>query len=115
MAYSNATYIVSGNMAGDVTGDWINVHEQGRLRLSVSWASTGSPVGTLSLEYLAQDGTAKTIPGASAEFTTQPNSNAASLVCYWRELQVFERVRLKYTRGSGGTANTSLTASYRTV
>lgn len=106
-------YIVNGDMslAGGLQGAPITTGPEGRIRAEISWASTGSPVGTIALEFLSLSGTYKPIPGASAEFTAngnvQPASNAGDIVCHWRELQAFPTVRITYTRGSGGTANTS--------
>jgi hypothetical protein len=111
----NATYIVNNSMAAHIEGPWIPVREGGVLEMEIAWANTGAPVGTLTLEHKAQDGNAKTIPGAAAEFTTHPNSNTGDLTCCWREMKGYTLVRLKYTRGSGGTANTSFNAKTRTV
>lgn len=106
-----SSYITSGNMSADVTGTGLHVGPRRVVLMIISWASTGTPVGTLSLEGTLDGSTWVTIPGASTEFLSQPNNNTVSnLVCLWREVH-FRQVRLKYTRGSGGTANTSLTAS----
>ncbi len=111
----NPTYIVNQPMTADIVGAWIPVRECGVLEMEIAWANTGAPVGTLSLEHLGQDGNPKVIPGAAAEFTTHPNSNTGDLTCCWREMKGYKQVRLKFTRSSGGTANTSFNAKTRTV
>lgn len=114
--YDDPLYIVSGSMVHSVTttGSAIQVGPEGRLVATIQWASTGTAVGTLSLEFTLDGTNWKPVPFASAEFTTQPNNNNGDLVCYWRELQPFKRVRLKYVSTSGGTANTSLNAQIST-
>lgn len=114
--YDDAAYLVNQSMAHAVTvaGGAIQVGPEGKLVALIQWANTGNPVGTLSLEF-THDGTLwKPVPGASTEFTTQPASNTGDLVCYWRELKPFKRVRLKYASASGGAANASLNAQIST-
>lgn len=110
----NTTYIASGDMSASIDGPSITVGKEGTLRAEISWANTGTPVGTISLQHLMLDGsTWIDVPGASAEFTTQPNNNTVTLSCYWTGLQAFTTVRIKYTRASGGTANTSFNVDTR--
>lgn len=113
-----AKYIVDGNMAADIDGPSFVTGPRGDVILIASWLNTGAATGTLSLQWLDTGGATPTwrdVPGASAEFTAnnnvQPANNNATIVCYWRELYVFRNgLRIKYTRSSGGTSNTSLQA-----
>jgi hypothetical protein len=113
--YDDPSYWVDQSMAHavTVTGGAIQIGPEGRLLVQIQWAATGTPVGTLSLEFSLDGATWKTVPGASTEFT-QPAGSAGDIVCSWRELQPFKRVRLKYVSTSGGAANTSLNAQTTT-
>lgn len=106
-----SAYVAAGAMSADVVGTGLHVGPRRIVLMILSWSNTGAPVGTLSLEGTLDGSTWVTVPGASTEFSSQPNNNTVSnLVCLWREVH-FRQVRLKYTRTSGGTANTSLAAA----
>lgn len=112
----NVTYIVNGDMSADINGPSIAVGQGGRLLAHILWNNTGTPIGTISLQALCPDGaTWIDINGASAEFATQVNNNNASILCAWRGLELFTQVRIKYTRTSGGTSNTSFNVDIRTA
>lgn len=118
--YDDPSYFVGQSMAHavTVTGSAIQVGPEGRLLAQIQWGATGTPVGTLSLEFSLNGTNWKPIPGASAEFTangnTQPAGSAGDIVCSWRELRPYKRVRLKYVSTSGGAANASLNAQITT-
>lgn len=107
--------VTGQSMAHPVTfqGPWFRVGKEGRVLAEITWANTGSPVGTLSLRFLSADGSSrKKIPGTDAEFTSngnvQPNSNVGDNVCYWRELPPGALMAIDYASSSGGAANASL-------
>lgn len=84
-----------------------------RLSIRASW--TGTPSGTFSLEASFDGGaTWTTIPGASAEFTansqTQPAGADGGAIWNWSNVPG-NLVRLYYTR-SGGTGQLNARASW---
>jgi hypothetical protein len=108
-------YITLGDMSqASVSGGAIQVGPRGDVVIIASWQNTGTPVGAFSLQFQRLDGTLLDVPGSVAEFTangnSQPNNDNKTIVCHWSNLRVYEKVFLKYTRASGGAANTTLTA-----
>lgn len=113
--YDDPAYVVNQTMAHttDFRAPAIQVGPEGKVRMNIQWASTSSPVGTFSLQFLRDDGTTwNDVPGASTEFTN-PASNSGNIVCYWRELRPFKRVALRYVSTSGGAVN-ALQAQFST-
>lgn len=86
---------------------------QGR-RLSVFASWTGTPAGTFTLECSFDGATWTTVPGASAEFTansqTQPAGGASAAVWNWSNVPG-NMARIRYTRSSGTGTLTIRTAS----
>jgi hypothetical protein len=113
---SSSTYVVGQSMSHsvDFRAPTIQVGPEGDLVMSIQWASTGTAIGTLSLQYLTSAGW-KDIPDAEDAFTTQPSNNTGNLVCAWTGLRAFRHVALRYVSTSGGSGNTSLAAQYVTT
>jgi len=103
------------SMATTVRGPEITLGPEGSLHAVISWVNTSAPIGTISLQFKRLDGsTWADVPGASAEFTangnSQPNNDTKTIICHWRQLGVYSRLALLYTRSSGGSPNLTLNA-----
>jgi hypothetical protein len=109
-------YIDAQSLTANVTGGSIPVANVKELTMTIQVPSiSGAPNGLISLQGSIDNGvTFNDITGAFSEL---PGTTAAALavmnsrVCVWSGLN-FDYVRLKYTRSSGGTANT-ISAQYR--
>ncbi len=111
----NTTYLSAVPLTDHVTGDAIAVGFRGA-ELTIFFqipSISGTPNGLISLQGSLDGSTWKDIPGAFSEFraSTAGALSVEDRVCVWSGLN-FHSVRLKYTRSSGGTANT-ITAQYR--
>jgi hypothetical protein len=114
---TNATYQTATTMAADVDCAAITVGPEGRLEISAKWTAASTQIGTLVLQALSViDGTTYVdIPGSSGGFGQHPNNDTAETIGYFRELQPFTTVRLKYRRTSGGAAGNNFTAATRVM
>lgn len=88
-----------------ITGEAIKKPYNARVSATFTWTSTTN--GTTKMQHRDREGgTWIDTPGASAEFTTQPNgSNAGSVACNWSNVPGHE-IRFVFTRTNGSGAYT---------